>query len=210
MSEYIVCKTDFELSKTCTNVRKVGSSGWVFLAIKIGEAADKSLPEKRDMAGGGRGRPLQFLGFGMALPYGWKNMSKDFNAIALGETYVLLEKFCAPEERKFVDMTGDYTPPEVHRVYAETTSFKGAVMQCMLGVSCIMTVTGTEPLGTDALWAAQNRAFMLPVRVCEELTISCQAPEQCEQERPLELNTRIVNLADGGCVIAANGGMVMR
>lgn len=120
-------------------------------------------------------------------------MFKDFKAIQIGETHSLVKTISEADVRKFVEMTGDDNPLHVNRAYAETTAFKDIVVHGMLGASFISTVIGTKLPGTGALWVAQNMEFLLPVRLGDELTISCTVLKKHERERMLELDTRIVN-----------------
>ena len=120
-------------------------------------------------------------------------MFKDFEAIQVGETHSLVKTITEADVRRFVEMTGDDNPLHVNRAYAETTAFKDIVVHGMLGASFISTVIGTKLPGTGALWVAQNLEFLLPVRLGDELTISCMVLKKHERERLLELDTRIVN-----------------
>ena len=120
-------------------------------------------------------------------------MFKDFESIQVGETHSLVKTMTEADVRRFVEMTGDDNPLHVNRAYAETTAFKDIVVHGMLGASFISTVIGTKLPGTGALWVAQNLEFLLPVRLGDELTISCTVLKKHERERLLELDTRIVN-----------------
>lgn len=120
-------------------------------------------------------------------------MFKDFEAIQVGETHSLVKTITEADVRRFVEMTGDDNPLHVNRAYAETTAFKDIVVHGMLGASFISTVIGTKLPGTGALWVAQNLEFLLPVRLGDELTISCTVLKKHERERLLELDTRILN-----------------
>lgn len=120
-------------------------------------------------------------------------MFKDFEAIQVGETHSLVKTITEADVRRFVEMTGDDNPLHVNRAYAESTPFKDIVVHGMLGASFISTVIGTKLPGTGALWVAQNLEFLLPVRLGDELTISCTVLKKHERERLLELDTRIVN-----------------
>jgi 3-oxoacyl-[acyl-carrier protein] reductase len=120
-------------------------------------------------------------------------MFKNFEAIQLGESHSLVKIITEADVRKFVEMTGDDNPLHVNRTYAETTAFKDIVVHGMLGASFISTVIGTKLPGTGALWVSQNLEFLLPVRLGDELTISCTVLKKHERERLLDLDTRIVN-----------------
>jgi 3-oxoacyl-[acyl-carrier protein] reductase len=63
----------------------------------------------------------------------------------------------------------------------------------MLGASFISTVIGTKLPGHGALWVSQNIEFLLPVRLNDELTVSCTVLKKYDRERLLELDTRITN-----------------
>jgi 3-oxoacyl-[acyl-carrier protein] reductase len=131
-------------------------------------------------------------------------MFKDFDAIAVGATRSLVKRISEADVRKFVEMTGDDNPLHVDRDYAETTAFKDIVVHGMLGASFISTVIGTQLPGTGALWVAQSMEFLLPVRLGDELTISCTVLKKHERERLLELDTRIVN-QNGQLVLSGQG-----
>ncbi|HWK47909.1 MAG TPA: SDR family oxidoreductase [Stellaceae bacterium] len=90
-------------------------------------------------------------------------------------------------------MTGDDNPLHVDPAFAETTSFKDIVVHGMLGASFVSTVIGTQLPGPGALWVSQSFEFLLPVRLGDELTVSCTVLKKHERERLLELETRIVN-----------------
>ena len=120
-------------------------------------------------------------------------MFKNFEAIQIGETHSLVKIITEADVRKFVEMTGDDNPLHVNRTYAETTAFKDIVVHGMLGASFISTVIGTKLPGTGALWVSQNLEFLLPVRLGDEITISCTVLKKHERERLLDLDTRIVN-----------------
>ena len=120
-------------------------------------------------------------------------MFNNFEAIQIGETHSLVKIISEADVRKFVEMTGDDNPLHVNRTYAETTAFKDIVVHGMLGASFISTVIGTKLPGTGALWISQNLEFLLPVRLGDELTISCTVLKKHERERLLDLDTRIVN-----------------
>lgn len=120
-------------------------------------------------------------------------MFSDFDSILIGETHSLVKTITEADVRRFVEMTGDDNPLHVSRAYAETTAFKDIVVHGMLGASFISTVIGTKLPGTGALWVAQNLEFLLPVRLGDQLTITCSVLKKHERDRLLELDTRIVN-----------------
>lgn len=120
-------------------------------------------------------------------------MFKDFEAIQVGDTHSLVKKITEADVRRFVEMTGDDNPLHVNQSYAETTPFKDIVVHGMLGASFISTVIGTKLPGAGALWVAQNMEFLLPVRLGDELTISCTVEKKHDRERLLDLDTRILN-----------------
>lgn len=120
-------------------------------------------------------------------------MFKNFDEIAVGDCASINKKITEADVRKFVEMTGDDNPLHVDLAYAESTSFKDIVVHGMLGASYISTVIGTKLPGTGALWISQNFDFLLPVRLGDELTISCTVLKKHERDRLLELETTIIN-----------------
>lgn len=120
-------------------------------------------------------------------------MFRNFEAISVGDTHAIVKSITETDVRKFVEITGDDNPLHIDRSYAETTPFKDIVVHGMLGASFISTVIGTKLPGKGALWVSQNMDFLLPVRLGDELTISCTVLKKHERERMLELDTRIVN-----------------
>ena len=120
-------------------------------------------------------------------------MFKDFSEIQVGDSESISKKITESDVRRFVEMTGDNNPLHVDATYAESTAFKDIVVHGMLGASYISTVIGTRLPGTGALWVSQNFDFLLPVRLGDELSISCTVLKKFERERLLELETKIVN-----------------
>lgn len=126
-------------------------------------------------------------------PDGSMKMFADFDAIQIGDREQLVKVITETDIRKFVEMTGDDNPLHVDRVFAQSTSFKDIVVHGMLGASFISTVIGTKLPGPGALWLAQNLEFLHPVRLGDELTVSCTVLRKNDRERLLELDTRILN-----------------
>lgn len=120
-------------------------------------------------------------------------MFKEFSEIKIGDLAAISRKITELDVRKFVEMTGDDNPLHIDARYAETTPFKDVVVHGMLGASFISTVIGTKLPGNGALWISQNFDFLAPVRIGDELTISCTVLKKNERERLLELDTKIVN-----------------
>lgn len=118
---------------------------------------------------------------------------KSFEAIQVGETESIVRKITEVDIKRFVEMTGDDNPLHVDRRYAETTPFKDIVVHGMLGASFISTIIGTKLPGEGALWMSQSFDFLLPVRLGDELTISCTVLKKIDRDRVLELEAKIVN-----------------
>ena len=131
-------------------------------------------------------------------------MFANFDNIAIGETRSLVRAITEADVRRFVEMTGDDNPLHVDRTFAEETAFKDIVVHGMLGASFISTVIGTQLPGPGALWVSQNLDFLLPVRLGDELTVSCTVTAKHKRERLLELDTRIVN-QNGQAVLTGRG-----
>jgi 3-oxoacyl-[acyl-carrier protein] reductase len=134
-------------------------------------------------------------------------MFADFEGIKVGDREELVRVITEADIRKFVEMTGDDNPLHVDREFAEATPFKDVVVHGMLGASFISTVIGTKLPGPGALWIAQNLEFLLPVRLGDELTVSCTVLKKHERERLLELETRIAN--QNGQTVLKGQGKVM-
>ena len=117
----------------------------------------------------------------------------NFESIQVGDCQQLIKVITESDIKKFVEMTGDDNPLHVDRDFAGGTPFKDIVVHGMLGASFISTVIGTKLPGPGALWVTQHMEFLLPVRLCDELTVSCTVLKKHDRERLLELETRIVN-----------------
>ena len=122
-----------------------------------------------------------------------KVFKKDFADIQLGEIESLVKKITFDDVKKFADMSGDNNPLHVDRIYAESTPFKDIVAHGMLGASFISTIIGTRLPGEGALWMSQSFNFLLPVRIGDELTVSCKVLKKYDRERMLDLEASIVN-----------------
>ena len=128
-------------------------------------------------------------------------MFADFDRIAVGDVRTLKKPITSEDVRRFVELTGDDNPLHVDAAFAETTPFKSVVVHGMLGASFISTVIGTKLPGPGALWVSQNMEFLRPVRLGDELLISCTVLKKHERDRLLELKTVITN-QDGQEVLA--------
>jgi 3-oxoacyl-[acyl-carrier protein] reductase len=118
---------------------------------------------------------------------------KAFSEIRVGDTESIVKKITEADVRRFVEMTGDDNPLHVDRAYAERTAFKDIVVHGMIGASLVSTVIGTRLPGEGALWISQSFTFTLPVRLGDELTVSCTVLAKNERERMLELEAQAVN-----------------
>jgi 3-oxoacyl-[acyl-carrier protein] reductase len=118
---------------------------------------------------------------------------KRFDDIAVGDVESIRRTVTEADVRRFVEMTGDDNPLHVDRAYAERTPFKDVVVHGMLGASLVSTVIGTKLPGEGALWLKQNFDFALPVRLGDELDVSCTVLKKSERDRLLELEARVVN-----------------
>lgn len=117
----------------------------------------------------------------------------DFDAIKIGDTASVIKKITVEDIRKFVEMTGDSNPLHVDRNFAQTTPFKDIVVHGMLGASFISTVIGTKLPGTGAMWVSQSLEFLLPVRLGDEINVTCTVVKKHNSQRLLEIDTVIVN-----------------
>jgi 3-oxoacyl-[acyl-carrier protein] reductase len=131
-------------------------------------------------------------------------MFADFDTIQVGDTRSLVRTISEEDVRKFVEMTGDDNPLHVDQSFAQSTPFKDIVVHGMLGASFISTVIGTQLPGPGALWVSQSFDFLLPVRLGDQLTVSCTVLSKRERERLLELESRIVN-GHGRTVLTGRG-----
>lgn len=118
---------------------------------------------------------------------------KPYEQIQVGDSASLTKVISEADIRKFVELTGDDNPLHVDRAYAETTPFKDIVVHGMLGASFISTIIGTKLPGEGALWMSQTFDFLLPVRLGDELTVSCTVLAKHDRERILELGATITN-----------------
>lgn len=136
---------------------------------------------------------MRVFGNGVKFKKGWRDLFSDFDQINVGDTRILRRTITQDDVRRFVEMTGDDNPLHVDPNYAETTSFKEVVVHGMLGASFISTVIGTQLPGPGALWVSQNLEFLLPVRLRDELTVSCTVLKKHQSERLLEIRASITN-----------------
>ncbi|MBT4791948.1 MAG: SDR family oxidoreductase [Halobacteriovoraceae bacterium] len=127
-----------------------------------------------------------------------------FENIKIGDTASLIKLITEDDIRKFVEMTGDNNPLHTSKSYAETTSFKDIVVHGMLGASFISTIIGMKLPGEGALWMSQAFEFHLPVRLGDELTISCTVIKKNDGQRVLELAAKIVN-QNNKVILSGNG-----
>jgi len=120
-------------------------------------------------------------------------MFADFEKITVGLIKYIKKTVSLEDVKKFVALTGDNNPLHVDKSFAADTTFKDIVVHGMLGASFISTVIGTRLPGAGALWVSQNFEFLLPVRLGDELKISCEVIKIHKRDRVLELKTTITN-----------------
>lgn len=123
-------------------------------------------------------------------------MFSDFESISVGDVRTLTKQISEEDVRRFVDLTGDNNPLHVDRDYAQTTPFKEIVVHGMLAASFISTVIGTKLPGPGALWVSQNIEFRKPVRIGDDLLVTCTVLKKHDRDRLLELDTTISNQND--------------
>lgn len=128
----------------------------------------------------------------------------DFESINVGASERLVRTITRSDIQKFVEMTGDDNPLHVDAGFAESTPFKEIVVHGMLGASFLSTLIGTKLPGPGALWVSQRMDFLAPVRLGDELTVSCTVLKKHDRDRLLDLNMRIVNQR-GQTVLSGEG-----
>jgi len=130
----------------------------------------------------------------------------EFEKIKVGDRASLSKEITEEDIQKFVDMTGDDNPLHVDSEFASTTPFKDVVVHGMLGASFISTVIGTKLPGAGALWVSQTMNFLLPVRLGDEISVSCTVTKKQISQRLLELDAIIIN--QSGQVVLEGKGVV--
>lgn len=128
----------------------------------------------------------------------------NYDDVTEGDTASLVKRITEDDIRKFVELTGDDNPLHVDAEYANQTPFKEIVVHGMLGASFISTVIGTKLPGPGALWVSQSLEFSLPVRLGDELTVTCTVLRKHPRERLLEMEMRITN-QHGQSVLQGHG-----
>ena len=129
-----------------------------------------------------------------------------FNEIKIGQKEKVTHLLTEDDVNKFVELTGDNNKIHTSREFAKTTSFHKPVVHGMLGASFISTVIGTKLPGDGALWRSQNLAFILPVRIGDEITVVATVVEKNEREQSVRLLTEIYN--QKGMVVTKGDAMV--
>lgn len=120
----------------------------------------------------------------------------DFETVGIGETRTLRKHVSEDDVAAFVALTGDTNPLHVDDGFARQTSFQERVVHGMLGASYVSTVIGTQLPGPGALWLSQSFEFLRPVRINDDLTISCIVKGKHDRERILDVDTVITNQLD--------------
>lgn len=124
---------------------------------------------------------------------GGARMFGDYESIEVGAVATLKRRISADDVKRFVELTGDDNPLHVDKAYASRTSFHDTVVHGMLGASFISTIIGTRLPGEGSLWVSQSMDFLLPVRLNDELTITCKVLKKYDRERLVDIETTITN-----------------
>src|SRR5207237_10287488 len=72
--------------------------------------------------------------------------------------------------RRFIEITGDMNPRHVDEEFAQTTRFRGRVLQGMLTASIFSTMVGMFLPRAGAIYRSQTLTFLRPVRIGEPVT----------------------------------------
>ena len=118
---------------------------------------------------------------------------RDFESIRIGEKRSLHRRISERDVSAFVELTGDNNPLHVDDSFAEQTHFQKRVVHGMLGASFVSTVIGTQLPGPGALWLSQSFEFLRPVRLNDELTVTCVVTAKHDRDRIIDVETSIVN-----------------
>jgi 3-oxoacyl-[acyl-carrier protein] reductase len=112
---------------------------------------------------------------------------RNFESFRVGEVATLVRRIEACDVEAFVALTGDNNPLHVDAEFAKASPFKEIVVHGMLGAAFVSTLIGTKLPGPGALWLSQTFDFAAPIRVGDELTISCTVVAKHERDRLLDL-----------------------
>ena len=92
---------------------------------------------------------------------------EDFH---VGQHASFPKTFTEEDLRRFIEITGDMNPLHVDEEFAQTTRFRGRVLQGMLTASILSTMVGMLLPGTGAIYRSQTLNFLLPVYLGDTVT----------------------------------------
>jgi 3-oxoacyl-[acyl-carrier protein] reductase len=121
---------------------------------------------------------------------------RNFDEIAVGESFAITREFGVEDVLQFASLSGDYSPLHVDPAYAKATEFGNCVVHGMLLASLFSQLVGMHLPGTLALYLGQDTAFRKPVLVGETVRAIAKVSAKNEATRTLLLATEIRNAED--------------
>ncbi len=132
-----------------------------------------------------------------------------YEEIEIGFSDSFIRKITENDLEVFGKLTGDYNPIHYNSEYAESTRFKGCIIQGLLTASFISPLIGMLIPGKRALYLSQEMKFIKPVRVGDTLNIKGTVNGKNENKKTIDLLTEIVN-QDNLTVLTGQAKILLR
>jgi acyl dehydratase len=135
----------------------------------------------------------------------------EISDFRVGQRAELRKTFTDEDVRHFIAITGDTNPLHVDDQFASRTFFQRRITHGMLTASLFSTLVGMFIPGTGAIYRTQTLEFLRPVFVGDTVTAIFEIVAIDEENRILEIDSRIVN-GEGEVVVSGicTAGLIRR
>jgi len=127
------------------------------------------------------------------MPENNKLVSKSFEEIVVGDFSEIIRQIKEKDIEMFAQLTGDFNPLHVDKIYARDAGFKGPVAHGMLTASYISTLIGMGLPGRGALWMSQSINFHNPVFAGDTILAKASVLKKSSAARAIVLKLEISN-----------------
>ena len=195
--EYLMAKMHQPMSRTYTNVERIGNTADASIALALAGAVRRG-PDQARRSGrhlGRRGRlhvrrddPALVLSVGEApgagLPTRWEDLRVGLEA-------VIEHTITEADVEAFAELTGDRNPLHLDPAFAARTQFGRPIAHGMLSASFVSTAIGMALPGPGALWTGLSIRFERPVFAGDAITVLVRVRHRSEATRTLVLDISV-------------------
>ena len=119
----------------------------------------------------------------------------------VGQSASMSKVITEEDIESYAKVSGDYNPIHMDEAAAEKSPFGGRIAHGMLSAGLISAVLGTKMPGEGTVYLGQNLKFLLPVRIGDEITATCEVIEVKNEEKGIYRLKTVCTNQNGEMVI---------